>query len=88
MGKRHLIAVQPDGSVQYVHTDAVGLKGVGTKTVRRLSNVEFEDGEWVARDAVTGEEIARDEIRGECIKDEVRHYTALLRRGAVLAGCS
>lgn len=84
MARKHTIVIRPDAAVEYVHTDALQLEGLGQRRVNRLSNVEWEDGEWVARDSVTGKEIARSRVRGDCLAAEVAYFEARQKRGIPL----
>ena len=52
-------------------------ENLGALKVTRASNVEFEDGDWVAR-LPDGTEIARGKDRGQAIKDEVSYLEARL----------
>lgn len=60
----------PTGEFETVYSDRItedpAVEVVG---VERFSNVEFEDGYWVAR-LPNGEEICRHTLRQECLKLE------------------
>lgn len=48
------------------------LEALGTLQVTRATDVEFEDGEWVARLCSTGDVITRGLSRNEVITQEVK----------------
>jgi hypothetical protein len=83
--RRHVVVIHADGGIEHVHSDALRAPGLGEREAVRLSDVEMEDGVWVARKADTGEEIARHEDRSECIRQEVEYFQEMLRQGRRLA---
>lgn len=69
-----VITIRPDGMAEGLYTEEFSLDSLGElREVQRASNVEWEDGEWVARVALTGEEIGRSPVRSEAL-DQEREY--------------
>ncbi len=68
------VAIMCDGIIQAVVTDDLGLKFDNTKTVKRASNVEFNDVNqlWEAKLVSTGEIIASGKERDKVIAEEVK----------------
>ncbi|MBI4474385.1 MAG: hypothetical protein HY646_17070 [Acidobacteria bacterium] len=76
------ITIGSDGVVRAIWDDRFRplLEALGTMTVQRSSEVEFDEltGDWVAKLVGTGEEIARGKNRNEVIAQEVKYLEARL----------
>ena len=69
------ILITKEGSVVAMYNDrllpiAARLGGANTMSVERASNVEWEDGEWVARDVNTNEKLGAGKTRDEALRME------------------
>lgn len=76
------VIVKKDGNLNAVYNDALRKLPVwGNTQPERASNVEYEDGNWVARLIRNNEVIARGPCRDEVIKQEVKVIQERLANG-------
>ena len=78
------MAFLPTGEFETVYSDSITADpAVEVVDVKRFSEVEFEEGYWVAR-RPSGREICRHKLRDECLKAEANlaaKYIKLKRKG-------
>ena len=64
-------SIGSDGSLRFVYFDGF-VYDIGEPTIRRATNIEWEDGQWVARKPC-GDVIASDVSRAACVSAEIAH---------------
>jgi hypothetical protein len=70
-----VLTFELDGVVRCLHTDAIPLQALGTLTVKRATNIEFNAStqQWEVKDA-TGLTLHSDASRSRCLAWEHQHF--------------
>lgn len=79
MPKTVCMVFNPAGEFETVYSDIIVEAGASTIRVDRFSNVEFEDGFWVAR-LPNGSEICRHASREVCLQLEANIAAEHIRK--------
>ena len=77
------LCVRPDGAIEGLHHEPLGLAALGPMDVRRASHVEYDATlqKWYVEDAATGQRLFADSSRADCLAWEGAHFSALLATG-------
>lgn len=76
------IWIDPDGTIRYLEYSDFVLEGLGTKTRRRLSRIEYIDDskEWVVFDHVSGLPLGSFLSREAAVAFEHQYYRPFIER--------
>jgi hypothetical protein len=77
------LVIRPDGRIEDLYEESLGLEELGPQRVARASHVEHDESRqaWEVEVAATGERIFSDRSRARCIEFEKEYFRKAFLEG-------